>query len=429
MRRLHYSRAAVENNYGYDSLICDIGGDVAYHVLENNVGVHCDCPALDQRDSVRFYSKISRLRSFIVEHDNDPFVSSKDKAVIDMCRVVVRAANDKCVDTDVFCRKKAQDCMRTARFGMLIHSNYDISLKNLADIMSHKNMEMLMGTFIFIPEMLIAPTGRVSALGARYVIDSDADTITFMFEGCSSFNYVHKFSRFVSYVTEHVVYDSDHKRPYLLELLENRGGVQYFKLNRVFDDFRPEKLQHCLWLDSLKDKYVVRFHRIDYDSLATRSKRNTMPMISCVADTKLVGRIMSQAMMQSENKFKPLEIFAYIHACGRIFMGSDIVLRHEPLTHDQNLILSFSIYIEVYKQKFDFGLRNPWQCAMPKGRRLSSTEQSRILSLHRAGHSKKAIAEQLGRSRPCIDGFAKNPTAYGKAHGGGRLRKLTQKDR
>ncbi|KAK6031079.1 hypothetical protein OSTOST_02774 [Ostertagia ostertagi] len=119
MRRLHYSRAAVENNYGYDSLICDIGGDVAYHVLENNVGVHCDCPALDQRDSVRFYSKISRLRSFIVEHDNDPFVSSKDKAVIDMCRVVVRAANDKCVDTDVFCRKKAQDCMRTARFGML----------------------------------------------------------------------------------------------------------------------------------------------------------------------------------------------------------------------------------------------------------------------------------------------------------------------
>ncbi|PIO53080.1 hypothetical protein TELCIR_25601, partial [Teladorsagia circumcincta] len=65
---------------------------------------------------------------------------------------------------------------------------------------------------------------------------------------------------------------------------------------------------------------------------------------------------------------------------------------------------------------------------MPKGRCLSPTEQSQILSLRQAGHSNKAIAEQLGRSRRCIDGFVKNPTACGHAHGGGRPLKLTRAD-
>ncbi|VDO46601.1 unnamed protein product [Haemonchus placei] len=63
---------------------------------------------------------------------------------------------------------------------------------------------------------------------------------------------------------------------------------------------------------------------------------------------------------------------------------------------------------------------------MPKGRRLSLKEQCQILSLRQAGHSNKAIAEQLGRSRRCIDGFVKNPAAYGQAHGGGRPLKLTR---
>ncbi|VDO35758.1 unnamed protein product [Haemonchus placei] len=65
---------------------------------------------------------------------------------------------------------------------------------------------------------------------------------------------------------------------------------------------------------------------------------------------------------------------------------------------------------------------------MPKGRRLSSTDQSQILLLRQAGHSNKAIAEQLGRSRRCIDDFVKNPATYGQAHGGGRPLKLTRAD-
>uniref|UniRef100_A0A7I4Z0J8 HTH_Tnp_Tc3_1 domain-containing protein n=1 Tax=Haemonchus contortus TaxID=6289 RepID=A0A7I4Z0J8_HAECO len=65
---------------------------------------------------------------------------------------------------------------------------------------------------------------------------------------------------------------------------------------------------------------------------------------------------------------------------------------------------------------------------MPKGRRLSSTEQSQILSLRQADHSNKAIAEQLVRSRRCIDGFVENSAAYGQAHEGGRPLKLTRAD-
>ncbi|XGW30966.1 hypothetical protein V3C99_009713 [Haemonchus contortus] len=73
-------------------------------------------------------------------------------------------------------------------------------------------------------------------------------------------------------------------------------------------------------------------------------------------------------------------------------------------------------------------VRNPKQSTMPKDRRLSSTKQSQILSLRQAGHGNKVIAKQLGRSKRCIDGFVKNPAAYGQAHGGGRPLKLTRAD-
>ncbi|XGW15013.1 hypothetical protein V3C99_000916 [Haemonchus contortus] len=73
-------------------------------------------------------------------------------------------------------------------------------------------------------------------------------------------------------------------------------------------------------------------------------------------------------------------------------------------------------------------VRNPKQSTMPKGRRLTSTEQCQILLLRQAGHSNKTIAEQHGRSRRCIDGFVKNAAAYGQAHGGGRPLKLTRAD-
>ncbi|VDO37811.1 unnamed protein product [Haemonchus placei] len=65
---------------------------------------------------------------------------------------------------------------------------------------------------------------------------------------------------------------------------------------------------------------------------------------------------------------------------------------------------------------------------MPKGRRLPSAEQSQILSLRQAGHSNKAIAGQFARFRRCIDGFVKNPAAYGQAYGGGRPLKLIRAD-
>ncbi len=356
LQRLGYSRAAVNDNSDYDCYICDIGGNIAYHVLENNVGIHCDCPVIDKRDSVRFFSKIKRLRTYISDHSNVPFMTEKDQEVLDACRTVVASANDNVADCDVYCRRKSQDCSRTAVYGMMVHSNYDISPRQLADIMVRKKMQMVMGTFIFVPEMFIQPTGKISVLGARYIIDSDADTITFMFEGCSSYNYVHKLSRYLSYSTDQVVANSDCSEYFMLELLENRGGVQYFQMVRIVDDAPSGNLQHCLWFESLKNKTVVRYHRIDYDRIATRSKKNTMPVISCIVDSKLVDRILSQSVMATENKFKPIEIFAFIHAyCGRIFMGSDIVVRHEPLTHDQNMMLAFAVYIEVYKQKYDCG--------------------------------------------------------------------------
>ncbi|KAF0706764.1 hypothetical protein AaE_013963 [Aphanomyces astaci] len=57
---------------------------------------------------------------------------------------------------------------------------------------------------------------------------------------------------------------------------------------------------------------------------------------------------------------------------------------------------------------------------MPRGDLLSDDEKLEILVLQREGHKARYIANELGRSRGCIQGFLRNPSTYGTARSPGR---------
>ncbi|RHZ12604.1 hypothetical protein DYB37_013935 [Aphanomyces astaci] len=53
--------------------------------------------------------------------------------------------------------------------------------------------------------------------------------------------------------------------------------------------------------------------------------------------------------------------------------------------------------------------------AIPRGGLLSDDQKLEILVLQREGHKARYIANELGRSRGCIQGFLRSPSTYGTA--------------
>ncbi|RQM29967.1 hypothetical protein B5M09_012412 [Aphanomyces astaci] len=58
--------------------------------------------------------------------------------------------------------------------------------------------------------------------------------------------------------------------------------------------------------------------------------------------------------------------------------------------------------------------------AIPRGDLLSDDQKLEILVLQREGHKARYIANKLGRSRGCIQGFLRSPSTYGTARSPGR---------
>uniref|UniRef100_A0A914GS71 Alphavirus-like MT domain-containing protein n=1 Tax=Globodera rostochiensis TaxID=31243 RepID=A0A914GS71_GLORO len=356
LERIAYRPEKVAFLDGRSCYAVDVGGDFSFHVRNGNVGIHSDCPVTDERDDARYKSRVERLRrefeSDLVEKVFATGKEDKSEYVNDfLSRLSKYGACE-----DVFCNKLSQNCSKTARYLLFVQSNYDISLRTFADIMVKKQSVEAYGSFIFSTDILLNERGTIPMLNAMYVVDKDADSIEFTFRGCQSFAYRHKLSVYLSYVTTHVFYDSTLNHRFLLELLENRCGVQFFKVTPISEQTPISTVSHNLWFPSLVNKSVVTFYEPDYEALGGRDGEPTMRRCNFVVDNKLIDKLKAQATSQTENKFKPVELYCFIQAyCGRMFIGSDVVMRHEPLSAAASKALAHAVYIEVYREKYDAG--------------------------------------------------------------------------
>lgn len=108
--------------------------------------------------------------------------------------------NDKTVNTANRFTDVAQKCDRTVLRAIMVHSSYDMSLKQIADTMTHKGTFLLLGSFIYTPEILTnkTDTGHIPVLDAHYVIDKNNDRIRFSFVGDASFNYSYRLDTYLA---------------------------------------------------------------------------------------------------------------------------------------------------------------------------------------------------------------------------------------
>uniref|UniRef100_A0A183BVJ6 Alphavirus-like MT domain-containing protein n=1 Tax=Globodera pallida TaxID=36090 RepID=A0A183BVJ6_GLOPA len=339
LEKISYKRQKALYADGRDYYAIDVGGDFSFHVRNANVGIHSDCPVMDERDDARYKSRTERLRR---EYENDlvekTYASGADEKFEYVGDFLNKLSKSGTCD-DVFCNRLAQECEKTARYLLFVHSNYDISLATFGDIMIKKNSVEAYGSFIFSTDILLNERGVIPMLNAVYVVDKESDTIEFTFRGCQSYAYRHKLSTYLSYVTTHVFYDTAMNRRFLLELLENRCGIQFFKVVPISDETPITMVSHNLWFPSLINKSVVTFYEPDYEALGSRSGAPTLKKCNFVVDNKLIDKLKAQATSQTENKFKPVELYCFFQAyCG-----------------PASKALAHAVYIEVYREKYDAG--------------------------------------------------------------------------
>ena len=139
-----------------------------------------------------------------------------------------------------------------------------------------------------------------------------------------------------------------------------RCGAAYFRVTHVDNNNLVSfNLFHELWIDELKDFSVIEYPTIDWEAMGTRSGEPVLLRKRAYVKTKLVEKVKSHALSTGEGKFRPGELFNYIQAyCGRMFIGTDVVVRNEPLDAEVAYMLAYAVYTDVYRMKYDYGKCN-----------------------------------------------------------------------
>lgn len=351
--RIGYSKRTSAFTHGRDVYVDDIGGNPAYYAKMGYDNVHTDTPIRDERDWQRWVRRMCNLSNRVDSKCDVPI----SECGVDQCASVLECMRDMVSECKYYCLKEAQYCDVTARYCLAVHSVYDIPLRTLGDIMTRKRADMLYGTFIFSDSILHLPEGIIPGVNCHFRKSKDLEKISFSFEGDSSLVYTHDYSTYIAYASFNLFYDSTGQNRFLLELLENRLGVQYFSVTKVSNMAVPRgKFSHYIWLKDLKNYTRVTFFDVDYNHISSGDPAKIFKKKHMYVETDVVEKLRSQAFQSTEAKFKPVELFSFLMTyTGRIFFGSDVAVRCKPVPFETAVSLATAVYLDVFQLKHDVG--------------------------------------------------------------------------
>ncbi|UTQ50507.1 MAG: 207 kDa replicase polyprotein (domains: methyltransferase - helicase - RNA-dependent RNA polymerase) [Plant associated tobamo-like virus 1] len=258
----------MDRSAGIGERIIDVGGNWADHLLMNRPHVHSCCPILDPRDSARQQERDDRVRKVYQNF-------LKNKSPQELSKTAVHKFIHA-VDQSLFvCHKRAEECTVQGKRGIALHSVYDIKFDDLGKIMNAHGLECLHGTFIFFPAILNQSkegepleSKELQVVAIKY---AKKDIIEFTFKNDPSNCYSHKYSNYIEYVNR--TYTVHNGCLFYYELMENRGGIQFFKLIRC--NIIPQKPIHrqakYVWMGN-EEVYAVKVY--DYGLPDKKLKRS-----------------------------------------------------------------------------------------------------------------------------------------------------------
>ncbi|UHM27523.1 MAG: RNA-dependent RNA polymerase [Sanya virga-like virus 2] len=331
---------------GYDDQVTDIGGNFLTHVMSGRIGIHSCHPCLSAQDDMRY---TDRLISF------NNFVSNAKSLTRNQVEMVTNVVDKSGV---VFCNHVAQNCMRKSVHGMMLHSCYDLPLEKLGDIMVKKGMMVVHGCFIFSPKILDTSSrdGFLDNIKAYYEYSDNFKKISFSFEGDSSLGYAHDAKTYLSYVIRTAFHDSAKSAHFYLELCENVGDVQFYKVVRGTSSFVPRsQLFHRLWFPEAENYTVIEYY--DYAFADVKKTTRGLKKLKMVVPTTIYQKVLNYAEGVSEDKFRHTQLYQYLMSVNNriIVSGQGVIERKNKTAPEELLYMCGAVYMHAYQRKYACG--------------------------------------------------------------------------
>lgn len=329
---------------GYHACVVDIGGNWSSHMLAKRKYIHSCCPILSAYDDLRNSVRMNIVNSYTLPE------GPKHQALRD----IFKTYRDRSTRCRIVCKRKAEDCLVKAPYLMAIHSLYDMSHEAIGDAMVAHGADVLAGSLIFVPEIFLGGNGLISDLNCEFNVNVAKDEIEFFFRDDHAYNYAHKYSQYKNFFRLMVFQDSRKRHTFYTQLGTNRLGVQFFTIHRSSNPTVPRSaIRHRLYMESMKDKIVVRYY--DFNVKAT-STRVAMVPHTFLAPKMLYDKIFQWAVRFPDSKFSVFETFNY--ACSvnnrQVHGGVSITTNCavDPLTL---MKLSHAVYLQAYSLRYNMG--------------------------------------------------------------------------
>lgn len=328
-------RCVLYDNVRSHEHVVEVGGNPAALLLTGKQNFHCCCPILDERDSAR-----DTLRSNCIEsrlrHLRQPEIGfSRKKAGYKLSdsgteklreRKSVQLAlyEDYAARTGVYkCHNKAQSCLVAADRLISVHSNYDIAVGEIVDIMKAHSCDYYDGVILYTSDILVADHGYLPISEAVFDIDREADKIVMSFVEDSSLDYTHRYSEYVKYGSNHL-FESDGST-YFYEVVQRRGESLFFRMTRVNGTGYPAPVCNNMFvLNEAREKTCIDSFKYNY--YRGRKDSESYEPLRVVVPTQLFDNVYASAMVMTDDSLSLNNVFKFARTMNVVLIINGVTI-------------------------------------------------------------------------------------------------------
>nr|WPV62267.1 MAG: RNA-dependent RNA polymerase [Wufeng shrew martellivirus 1] len=246
LRLTRYHKSSPPLTASKDCFLVDIGANWYRHASQSRFNIHCCVPVIDHRDSARETERRMRMKLRVQRRESD-------QATLD--RYTAPGGSK------ARCFNRAQDCRVKANCGMLVHSQYDISLEDFMRALDAHEFDIVYTVMIFDLQIAYKTEGIIDRLKATFTRRVDADGVErvyFDFSGDPSMGYSHDYADYMRTLTSQIL-TTPNGRTYVVERQFQKSGQLFMRYTycEVPPMVDTARLHFSFWDRRASQKMVV----------------------------------------------------------------------------------------------------------------------------------------------------------------------------